>query len=387
MSISVPKAAAALALASGFAASFEAHAQEFSFKPRARIQADLQHRDWRVRDEDDSDLYIRRFYLGGEGRIAGDWHYRLDVVFTPGSETIGVDDAYIEYEQERWSLFIGEHKITTPLDERTSSLDMPFVERASIIGAFGYGSRAGVGVLGHGDNWSAAAAIQGSSMNPATGEGDVDESRAVSARVAYAPILNAESGRLLHIGAHVRHRYQNDAPQRPAVRPLNGRDSRWIDAGGSIANRLDDDVALGGEFMFSHGPFALAAEYVVLEGQTPSGASRRFSARYVDAYWSLTGESRPYRVEQGAFGAVKPRAPLNEGGFGHWALSVRYDHADLSDGPDANRGEQTAYALGLDWIPVERVRLKLNAARSEMDRTVGADDEADIVTLRAQLSF
>ena len=387
---SAPAALAAIAVifgACGSAAAQTGEGEGFTFKPRGRIQVDAQHRDWDVRDEDDTDLYVRRLYLGAQGRLHGDWRYKIDLVLTPGIETVGVDDAYIEYAGEGWSLFVGEHNVAAPLEERTSSLDIPFIERSSIINAFGYGRRAGLGFTTSGARWQLALAAQGGSMNAADGEGDADESRALSARFSFAPILDAQNGRVLHLGANVRHRYQNDASMRVRARPLNGRDTRWIDAGSSSANRLEDDVSLGGEIAFGHGPFTLVSEYIALSGDTPAGGARDFHGYYIDAHWSLTGEARPYRVSQGVFTAVSPRAPLNEGGMGHWALSARHDFIDLSDGSDVNRGEQSAYALGLDWIPVEHVRFKLNYAHSEMDRTIGADDEAEIITLRGQFDF
>lgn len=345
----------------------------------------MQSRDWAVRDEDDTDAYVRRLFLGGQGRIAGPWRYKADFVLTPGIEHIGVDDAFIEYRAGTWSLFIGEHNITSPLEERTSSLNVPFIERSSVITAFGYGRRAGLGFIKAGENWSAAVAWQGGSMNAAEGEGDVGESRALSSRFTLAPV-HAE-GRVLHLGAHVRHRYQNEAPMRVRARPLNGRDSRWIDAGSASASRLDHDLSLGGEIAFARGPFAVMAEYIALEGETRAGASRRFDGFYVDVTWALTGEARPYDAGDGVFGVAAPLAALGQGGWGAWLLSARYDFVELSDGDDPQRGEQRSYALGLDWIPVEHVRVKLNYAFSEMDRTIGPDDEAEIVTLRLQLNF
>jgi phosphate-selective porin len=74
--------------------------------------------------------------------------------------------------------------------------------------------------------------------------------------------------------------------------------------------------------------------------------------------------------------------------MGHWMLSARYDAIDLSDIQfGATRGEQTAWAVGLDWVPLDHVRFKLNYADSEMERTAGADTNAQIITLRTQFDF
>lgn len=378
-------AAAAAALGAAWSGGAAAQEGGFSFEPRGRIQIDAQSRNWAVRDEDDADLYIRRLFVGAQGRIAGPWRYRADFVATPGIDHLGVDDAFIEYRASRWSVFIGQHNITSPLEERTSSLDTPFIERSSVINAFGFGRRAGLGFITAGAQWSAALAIQGGSMNAAEGEGDVDASRALSGRFTIAPINR--QGAVLHLGLNGRHRYQNEAPQSVRARPLNGRDSRWIDASSLSANRLDHDVSVGGELALVGGPFALMGEYIVLDGKTASGESRRFSGFYIDATWSLTGEPLAYRARSGIFGAVTPAAPFGQGGWGHWALTARHDYIDLTDGADLRRGEQRAYALGLDWIPIEHVRVKLNYAQSQMDRTLGPDDEAEITSLRLQLHF
>ncbi len=366
-------------------AAGETRAEGFSFEQRGRIQIDVQSRNWAIRDEDDTDAYIRRLFLGGQGRIAGLWRYKADFLLTPGIDHVGVDDAFLEYRADNWSIFIGEHNITSPLEERTSSLDTPFIERSSVISAFGFSRRAGLGFIIAGEDWSAAVALQGGSMNAAEGEGDVDEGRALSGRFTIAPI-NTE-GVVLHLGLNARHRYQNDAPQRVRARPLNGRDSRWIDAGSLSANRLERDTSLGGEFGLVRGPFALTGEYITLTGETSAGDSLRFSGFYIDASWALTGEARGYDAGEGVFESAEPSAPLRQGGWGAWVLSARYDFVDLSDGADPERGEQRAYALGLDWIPVEHVRVKFNVAHSEMDRAIGPDDKAEIATLRLQFDF
>jgi len=38
-------------------------------------------------------------------------------------------------------------------------------------------------------------------------------------------------------------------------------------------------------------------------------------------------------------------------------------------------------------VPIDHVRFKLNYAISDMDRAVGTDDEAQIITLRSQFDF
>ena len=361
------------------------------FKMRGRFQWDVQSPEWDNLAEGGTRSYVRRAFLGVQGRLSEQWRYKVDFILTPSATSIGVDDAFLEYVNPNWSIVIGEHNITSPLEDRISSLDIPFIERSSVINAFEYGRRAGIGFITGGANWSVSAAAQGDSVNNAESGANNDESTALSGRFTFAPIFETspEGVTLLHLGVHARQRYQgDDALAQIRTRPLNGRNTRWIDAGSAAINRLESDTSIGAEVSFQHGPFGATAEYIVLNGETTAGLEREYSGYYVDAFWSLTGESRAYRGNQGSFGAIVPRNPITrEGGFGHLMLSARYDYLDLSDGADVNRGEQTAYAVGLDWIPLDHVRFKLNYAHSEMDRTVGADDDARVITLRTQFDF
>lgn len=359
------------------------------FKVRGRLQYDLYDSEWDVGTADNgSRSYVRRAFLGVQGRLDEHWRYKVDFVLTPGASEVTVDDAFLEYVADSWSIVIGEHNITSPLEDRISSLDIPFNERSSIINAFEYGRRAGVGFLTGGANWSASAAYQGESLNTAGENFAVDEGTALSGRLTFAPIFETtpEGVTLVHLGVHARQREQGDnADFRYRARPFNGRNTRHIDSGTLVG--ADSDTTLGLEGAVQFGPFGAQAEYMWLDGDATAG-EYNYSGYYVDLYWSITGESRAYRGDQGSFGAIAPRSPMGQGGIGHLMLSARYDFIDLSDDVGGgSAGEQAAYGVGLDWIPRDHVRFKLNYAFSDMDRAVGTDDEAQIVTLRTQFDF
>lgn len=360
------------------------------FKMRGRFQYDLYSSDWDVGTADDGTRsYVRRAFLGVQGRFNDNWRYKVDFVLTPGASEVNVDDAFLEYVGDNWSIVIGESNVTSPLEDRISSLDIPFNERSSIINAFEYGRRAGIAFLAGGANWSFSAAAQGESLNNVGENFAVDESTALSGRFTFAPIFETtpEGVTLVHLGAHARFREQGDnADFRYRTRPLNGRNTRHIDTG--VLAGAESDTTYGVEAAVQYGPFGAQAEYMVLDGDS-TGGDYSFDGYYVDVYWSLTGESRSYRGNQGSFGAIAPAHPMGtEGGWGHWMLSGRYDYIDLSDLGGASRGEQSSYAVGLDWVPVDHVRFKLNYAISEMDRVgAGVDDDAQIVTLRTQFDF
>jgi len=371
---------------------------EARFKMRGRFQYDVYSSDWDSGTADDgARSYVRRAFLGVQGRLTEHFRYKVDFVLAPGAanptttggneDEVAVDDAFLEYVGDDWSIVIGEHNITSPLEDRISSLDIPFAERSSIINAFEYGRLAGIGFLTGGANWSFAAAYQGESLNQ-TESFALDEATALSGRFTWAPIFETspEGVTLVHVGASVRLRDQGDnSAFRYRARPLNGRNTRYVDTG--VLTGATEDTTYGVEAAVQYGAFGAQAEYMLLEGDATAG-SYEFDGWYVDLYWSLTGESRNYRGNQGSFGAIAPRHSVAEGGAGHWMLSARYDTIDLTDTGGSSRGEQTAWALGLDWVPVDHVRFKLNWAQSDMDRvTSTTDDEAQIVTLRTQFDF
>ncbi|MEQ1709230.1 MAG: porin [Terricaulis sp.] len=374
------------------------------FKMRGRFQYDIYSNDWDASSEDGTRSYIRRAFIGAQGRLSEHWRYKIDFVLNPGAteaattagaDDVAVDDAYVEYAGDFFSFVIGENNVTAPLEDRTSSLDIPFVERSSLINTFAYGRAAGVALLTTGANWTASVGVYGDSLNNQDANFANDEAASVSGRFTWAPIFEAspDGYTLVHLGFTARQRYiSDDGANRFRTRPLNGRGTRWIDAGSALAG--ESDTTLGAEFALQYNQFGLTAEYGQLEGEETSaagGSEFSFEGYYVDAFWSLTGEPRNYRGNTGSFGAVAPRRPINAGGLGHWMLGARYDYIDLSDtaGTVGTRGEQSAYAVGLDWIPLDHVRFKLNYAVSDMDRTGAGtvDDEAQVVTFRSQFDF
>ncbi len=363
------------------------------FRMRGRFQYDVYSQDWDVGAEDQNRSYVRRAFLGVQGRFSEQWRYKVDFVLAPGDDAagqVGVDDAFIEYVSDNWSIVIGESNITSPLEDRISSLDVPFNERSSMINAYEFGRRAGIAFIAGGANWSASAAVQGDSLNNAdnlSGGANGDESTAISGRFTFAPIFETspEGTTLVHLGLSARQRDRGgDGAFQYRTRPFNGRGDRLV----SSTALGDSDTTLGAELALQWGAFGLQAEYATLEGDSIGGVDFESDGYYVDVYWSLTGESRNYRGNQGSFGAIAPRNPLGNGGLGHWMLSARYDYLDLTDAAfGANRGEQSAYGVGLDWVPIDHVRFKLNYAVSDMERVTASDDDATIISLRTQFDF
>lgn len=382
------------------------------FRMRGRMQYDVYSNEWDAPGnaldlEDGSRTYMRRAFLGVQGRFTDHWRYKLDFVLNPGgndatgnpatggADDVAVDDAYLEYAGDFYSFVIGENNVTSPLEDRTSSLDIPFNERSSIINAYGYGRAAGLAGLITGANWMAAVGVYGDSLNNQDNNFANDEQTSISGRFTWAPLFETspEGVTLLHLGVSARSRYNgDDSLFRYRARPLNGRGSRYIESGSGAANATESDVSYGFEIAGQWNAFGFTAEYITLEGETTTGATVESDGYYVDATWSITGEPRAYRGNQGSFGPVVPRHSMLDGGLGAWSVIARYDFIDLSDiDVGTARGEQESYALGVNWVPVDHVRFMFNYAESDMDRVVNGvgvpDAEAQVISLRTQFDF
>lgn len=375
------------------------------FKMRGRFQYDISSLSvdtggLGVLDENGTRSYTRRAFLGVQGRLSEHWRYKVDFVLSPGNNSddqVNVDDAFLEYVGDNWSVVIGEHNVTSPLEDRISSLDIPFIERSSVYSAFGYGRNAGVGFLTGGANWSASVAVQGDSLKEAENF-QQNEQLITSGRFTFAPIFETtpEGTTLLHLGVSARQRNAGGgAAFGYSAKPLLSRGSNLLSVSG-VGDGGETDMTYGVELAGQYGPFGFQAEYHTLEGETVTNSEEfEYNGYYVDLYWSLTGESRSYRGNQGSFGAIAPRHPVTEeGGWGHWMVSARYENLDMSDAGVGLTtdvlGEQTSYGVGLDWVPLDHVRFKLNYAQSDteyLNPGDGADGDSQVVSLRTQFDF
>ena len=182
----------------------------------------------------------------------------------------------LEYAGDFFSVVIGENNVTSPLEDRTSSLDIPFIERSSIINAYGYGRAAGVAAS------SRAAQLDGrcrrlrrlaQQLERATSR--TDEQTSVSGRFTWAPIFETSPDgiTLLHLGVSARQRSQwrRRATSAIRARPLNGRGTRWLESSGGTA--LRNDTAYGFEVAGQWNAFGFTAEYITLEA-TNAGRQR-----------------------------------------------------------------------------------------------------------------
>lgn len=87
---------------------------------------------------------------------------------------------------------------------------------------------------------------------------------------------------------------------------------------------------------------------------------------YVQAAYTLTGETRGYKAGSGAFAAIKPK---NEGGA--WEVVARYEDAEVDIPGRSLSADLERMVLGVNWYVNKNVKFMLNYVDSEMDGCSG----------------
>lgn len=371
----------------------------WSFKPRGRFQ-------WDVASVNAPDGVnntalgfsnkLRRAFLGFGGTIPGGFGYRLEADLANSSVTL--TDAYITYDRGPLNVTLGQHKPFGSLDELTSDLDTSLLERAAFVQAFGFERRLGLSFgYATGDVMLNAGVFTDDikALSSTTAGADSNNSYSVDTRLVWMPKLDKVQ---LHIGGSLHMRDMNslstiDSEYR--ARPGTGTtDVRFITSGKKKVNK---EFGAGLELAAVSGPIHAAAEtYWFRPELAPSGRDAHLFGGYAEVGYMLTeGDTRSYK--KGVFGAVSPTKPVGKGGMGAVQIVARYDYLDLNDpARGITGGTQKGYYAGLNWFPVEYIKLMLNYGHIDYSNvavtlvnTTNGDRSYGVDTLaaRAQLSF
>lgn len=87
---------------------------------------------------------------------------------------------------------------------------------------------------------------------------------------------------------------------------------------------------------------------------------------YVQAAYTLTGETRGYKAGSGAFAAIKPK-----GDGGAWEVVARYEDAEVDIPGRSLSADLERMVLGVNWYVNKNVKFMLNYVDSEMDGCSG----------------
>jgi phosphate-selective porin OprO/OprP len=360
---------------------------------------------------------FRRAQIGVEGRVYRDFNYEFVFDFgSSGTERAGqiylLRVAYTGIPF--FTINAGAIQPKFTLDDSTSSAEITFLERASIINALldpfgGSDSRRGVELIYQrpdlfkgGDNLLISTAFTGERIANVKTD---DEGSQLTGRIAYrfhsdersnfqvgfdgARIFNKPNG-LLSFG------------DRPETRVDGTQLVGFGFPGLQSAVQAKTGWLYGAEAAMNYGPLYLSGEYYRyrLDRTDPSLKDPEFGGWYLQASYFLTGEARPYLPASAAWGSPAVVSPfaLDSGSWGSWEIKARYSNNDfnalIGDPLAANSvfgGEQNIITLGANWYLNRNLRWMFDYLIVDVDRQnssgqqVGQDFSAFVN--RLQFSF
>lgn len=310
---------------------------DFTFKLHGRF-----HVDWGMFDKDNPGARlgdgseIRRERIGVEGTMYKDWAYKWEMDFA--GQAVAQKDAWIGYTGLKPLTFkVGNHNEPITLDQITSDLVNPFIERSMYTQAFTdslefvLGASVG-GTFELADNVGLHADL-GLFQNPVSTGSTTNQDAGVegTGRAALDWWYDAIKTDFIHLGGYYGMRHLGSADRannnfaRFRARPGPHFSSvRLIDTG-NIDN-IDNLDRYGGELAGVWGPFSLAAEYMgaTVERHLATQDNLDFTGYYVSATYFVTGQSRGWSKGASKWDRTKDA-------FNAWELAIRWDGLNLND--------------------------------------------------------
>ncbi|MBN2492812.1 MAG: hypothetical protein JXQ29_18330 [Planctomycetes bacterium] len=333
-------------------------------------------------DEPNTRVLFRRARLYLSGTIYEDLDFAFQYDFAGGDGAF--KDVYLALKNIPvvGRVQVGQFKEPFSLEELTSSNHITFMER-SVANAFVPSRSTGLMISSHFEKivtWAAGV------FRDSDDWGDDDYSEqdgsdwAFTARATVCPVQDDEGKIVVHLGLAASHRNPNDDEVRISSRPeIRSKYSavdtrlRYGPGPGDFWDVTAEAVNLvGAEAAVVLGPFSAQAEYIlaVIDEHQVHSTNPRYYGWYVQASGFVTGESRRYNGEKGAFDRVRPRRSLGEdGGFGAIELAARVSQIDLNDrAMPWDGGKMLSFTLGANWYLNPNARVMLNWVRADRDR-------------------
>jgi phosphate-selective porin OprO/OprP len=317
-----------------------------------------------------SGLEVRRARLGLKPTW-GDWSAQFDIDFS-GNE-VDVKDMWIGYGGfKNMMITLGNHKGQWSVEEVTSSRFITFMERG-LPNAFAPDRRLGLSIAKWGKNWRAFAGLFGEEA------GNVDETGTNEAlnynlRLNVLPLF--KDNMFIHVGGAFGHSvpFANDEGSvKFSSRPESHvTDTKFLNTG--KIKKVDSWDQYGLEFAAAAGPFLFQAEYASVKVKRVDGEpNAKFSGYYAFASWMITGEKRPYSIEEGEpAGRIYPKNKK----LGAFELAARISSLDLTDEEaEIMGGKGQNITLAANWYPYPNLKFTVNYILVNNDENATADGD------------
>jgi len=347
----------------------------------------------------DASTGLRRVRLRVDGNVKEDTRYVIDLDFAasghPSFRNVMLQFSDIPTFQ---NLDFGYFKQPFGMDGLTSGRELLMLERQL---PFALAPFRQIGIATHGLNDNETVGWNVSTYRFPTDSFGVFQGgsggHALAGRIYFIPLHESQTGRLVHIGMDYSVIEPGDNTIRYAIQPgFFTRDPGTGDEDdpGTVPVFLDtgdiptDLVNLFNlELALSHGSFHMETEMRWSLVDQIGGPDLTFPGFYVQAGCILTGESRPYDVNQGVFRRVTPHRPFSLGsGGGAYEVVVGYSILDLNNkNIDGGRGQ--LFTLGMNWYLHRYTKFQFEFSPFILETMDEGYSTAYVTALRTQVEF
>ena len=302
--------------------------------------------------------HLRKARFAAKTQLWGDWNAEWDMDIAEYS--VEIKDMWLSYSGRENSIFkMGHYKVPFGLEILTSSRLIAFPERAYNALAFKLGRRTSVGYTQWGNKWHFSTALFAQGMDDDKNQNTDETGTGIATRFAMAPIMT--DGLLIHLGgAFAQHNPLDDK----GVVDYNAEpetkigDIEIVDTDNIFHVEKISQTGLEGALRLKS--LSLQGEYMQTSLTREDGYS---DVSLVGGYgfisWFVTGETRPWVVNEGEFGQILP----NNKKWGAFELLARFSHLNLSDEKALiYGGKANNITLGVNWYVNPNIRFYLNYA-------------------------
>jgi phosphate-selective porin OprO/OprP len=375
------------------------------------LQVDYRYYDYDGQDPENNGFDLRRVRLLMAGHLSRHFDYRFLYEYQ-GASSRNLLDAYVDARLvPEAALRIGQFKEPFGLDQSTKDKDIWFAEKSF---AFYLSPQRDVGVMAHGsllnDRIDYGLGVFNGNGPDDSETGDEDSPQ-VTTRLVFYPLKNQGFPlfRDLQLGGSFS--YANIDRNNVDIQVKTSGLTTFFDVSSAakfnVIREADWQRRYGLELGWAYGPVAVAGEYVNDYYKDITTSSQQFDteleAYYVSLLWMLTGE-RP-TFERGVIQTIRPLRSVWQGGWGAFGLAFRYDVFKADDDAYENLitqgfsvSEAKAYTIALNWYLNPKVRLILDATRTDFDSPLLIDrdpltgtaiysDREDVFTGRFQFVY
>ena len=325
--------------------------------------------------------------MGGDCILLTPFTYKVEVGYVPNQ--FNLEQASITFPDLPYvgNLKAGQFQPPMGLDLITSSRDLAFMEPAAPLQALGLPIEAGVQVgrpiCDRRATWALGIFSQGAGPSD---YGASAEYGNLIVRLTWLAIDQLDPdhparNQYLHLGISGDFQFASSSTVQYRSRPESHIPPRVIDTGKIDASRSG---TFGFESAWVDGPYLLQAEALDSVVEPDAGGTLNFYGFYALVGWYVTGESRPYDRQSGAFQRLIPQRDFNFGRGGGWGavqLACRVSYTDLTDG-DVSGGRLGLVMGELNWYLHSHVRWMLNAGAGHV---TGGKSDGDMYIFQTRI--